>query len=199
MFAQLVLTAVCFAASPLEEPASTATGDAERSSVESVDVQYCRAQLQLAETNLQRLRKMNRRVPRTVPSTLIAERQDDVATAQVRLRQAEAGARGNEFSAWLRRARADFSEAETTWKKALAVNRRSAGTIDAIDVKRFRLRAEVYRLQYRRGLALADAPREAQLGWRVELLANELERVKQDATRIAPAARYYYYSFPAWW
>ena len=197
MFAPIALTLVCLAAPPADKAPPKAAADTP--SAETLDVEYCRAQLRLAKANLSRLEQINKKVPRTVPAVLVAERREDVATAQVRLQQAEAGSKGNEFYGWLRRARADLSEAETNWKKAVAANRRAPDTFEAVDVERYRLRAEVYRLQYKRGLALVDAPHEAQLAWRVELLTNELERVKEEATRVMPAARNYYYTFPAWW
>ena len=166
---------------------------------ESVELQYCRAQLKLAEANLARLEQLNKRVARTVPASLIAERQQQVAIARVRLQQAEAGEAGDDFTVWLRRAKADQAEAATRWQQAVAVNQRAAKTIDARDVERYQLRAEVCRLQYERGRELVDAPRDEQLAWRVELLTNELDWVRDEATRIMPSARYYYYSFPGWW
>jgi hypothetical protein len=183
------LTAACLAAAPA--PAAAAA--------ESVELQYCRAQLKLAEANLARLEQLNKRVARTVPASLIAERQQQVAVARVRLQQAGAGQAGDDFAVWLRRAKADQAEAATRWQQAVAVNQRAANTIDARDVERYQLRAEVCRLQYERGRELVDALRDDQLAWRVELLTNELDWVRDEATRIMPSARYYYYSFPGWW
>jgi hypothetical protein len=186
---------------PLAAPAgeSAVPKVVEKPADEPLDVRYCRAQLELAEANLARLDSLNRKIPRSVPESIVVEYKHDVAAARVRLERAQAGAGQDEFAAWLRRAKGDYDEAASRWKIAVAVTRQSRTAFDPQDVERFRLRAEVYRLQYERGLALAEAPREAQLEWRVELLANELERVKEDATRITPAARYYYYSFPFWW
>ncbi|MEX2113711.1 MAG: hypothetical protein WD845_11025 [Pirellulales bacterium] len=193
MYALLVCLVTCFAAGEFATPAPA---DA---AAESVELRYCRAQLQLAEANLARLEQMNQKVARTVPVSLLAERKQQVAVARLRLQQAEAGEAGNPFAVWLRRAKANQSEAAMRWQQAVAVNQRAANTIDPRDVGRYRLRAEVCRLQFERGQELAGASRAAQLEWRVELLTNELDWVRDEATRIMPSARYYYYSFPGWW
>jgi hypothetical protein len=200
MFRLILVAAVCFAIKLPAEPAVPAADAQPNAADESLDVRYCRAQLQLAEANLQRVQRVNRRVPRTIPASVVAEQQHDVETARMRLRQAEAGGLEDEFAVWLDRAGADYKEAQARWRSAVAANQRSTGTFDDAEVERFRLRGEVYRLQYARGQALAKAPRDEQVAWRIELLTNELERVKEDAIRIAPVARsYHYYYYPIWW
>jgi hypothetical protein len=193
MYALLVCVATCWAVGDGEPPAPA------EAAKESVELRYCRAQLRLAEANLTRLVRMNEKVPRTVPTSLVIERQQQVAVARLRLQRAEAGDAGGDFAAWLRRAKAEQVEAATRWQQAVAVNQRAADTIDPQDVERYRLRAEVCRLQYERGKELANGSRGAQLEWRVELLSNQLDWVEEEATRIMPSARYYYYSFPGWW
>ncbi|MGD9719869.1 MAG: hypothetical protein AB7O59_01480 [Pirellulales bacterium] len=200
MLAELLLLVV--SATPAQAPAAAAervATPAPTAANESLEVRYCRAQLQLAEANLERLLRMNRKLARSVPDSIVVERRHDVETARLRLEQALDGDRGDAFSAWISRAHDDFAAADTRWKKAVAVNGRSPGTIDPLDVERYRLRAEVFRLQHEQGQALAAAPPDQQLAWRVELLTNELEILREEAQRIVPAARFYYYAFPHWW
>jgi hypothetical protein len=190
----MYVLAMCLAAAWLAaEPAPASAAK------QSVELQYSRAQLKLAEANLARLEQLNKKVARTVPASVIAERQQQVDVARVRLQQVEAGEAGDDFTVWLRRAKANQAEAATRWQQAVAVNQRAANTIDTRDVERYQLRAEVCRWQYERGRELARAPHEQQLAWRVELLTNELDWVRDEATRIMPSARYYYYSYPGWW
>ncbi len=205
MFLRLCYCSViCLAIEKMPQSEVSTTNPPGRRATESIDVDYCRAQLQLAEADLKRVRSTNQRLPRTVPASVVAEFERDVDIARWRLGQAETGAAGDEFSVWLRSARADLARAESEWNSAVAVNQRSKGTIDAMDVERYRLRKEVYRLQYARGLALVEAPHDAQLGWRIELVTNELKRVKEDTTRRASGARYYnnnynyFYYYPYW-
>jgi hypothetical protein len=72
---------------------------------EGVEVRYARAQLQLAETNLKRLEQSNKRMPRSVPSSVVADYQHDVQVAKTRLEQAVAGQVASDFHVLARPAR----------------------------------------------------------------------------------------------
>ena len=67
----------------------------------------------------------------------------------------------------------------------MAANQRAPGSFEALDIERFRLRAEVTRLQLERGQLLAHASREAQLAWQLELVNNEVQKLKEES-RTAP-------------
>ena len=161
---------------------------------ESVEVRYARAQLQLAEANLQRIEESNKRVARSVPASVVAEYRYDVEVAKARLAQVTGGKAGGEFQVWLRRAEAEQESAETSWQSASAANQRVPGTFAALDIERFRLRAEVARLQFERGRTLVDAGREAQLAWQVDLLDNQVQRLKEEAGRATSFVGFY----PVW-
>jgi len=161
---------------------------------ESVEVRYARAQMQLAEANLNRVEQSNKRLARSVPSSVVAEYQYDVQVAKTRLEQATAGRAASEFQVWLQRAEAERRTAESTWKNATAVNGRVPGTFEPLDIERFRLRAEVAKLQLERGQALADFGREAQLQWEVDMLDNQVQRLKEESSRATPFIGIY----PSW-
>jgi hypothetical protein len=189
MHAELVLVVIiCW---QVQQPQASSRGDATS---ESVDVRYARAQLQLAEANLKRLEKSNERMPRSVPSSVVAEYQYDVQVAKSRLERATAGRAASEFGVWLQRADAERRTAETAWKSALAANARAPGTFQPLDVERFQLRTEVARLQLERGRALVDAGREAQLQWQIELLENQHQRLKEETSRATSFIGFY----PVW-
>jgi hypothetical protein len=116
-----------------------------------VEVRYARAQVQLAEANLQRVEQSNKRLAGSVPSSVVAEYQHDVQVAKTRLEEASAGRDGSEFQGWLKRAEVEQKATEATWKNAKAVNDRAPGTYDPLDIERFRLRADVAKLQLERG------------------------------------------------
>jgi hypothetical protein len=158
-------------------------------------VRYAKAQLELAEANLTRVQQSNKRLARTVPSSVVAEYQHDVRVAKARLEQATQGRSASEFQVWLRRAEAERSAAETTWKNAMAVNRRVPGTFVPLDMERFRLRAEVAKLQLERGQSLVDSGREAQLQWVIDMLDNQVQRLKEESSRETPFIGLY----PSWW
>jgi hypothetical protein len=161
---------------------------------EGLEVRYARARLQLAEANLARIEQMNRKLKRTVPESVVTDFRDELEVTREQFRQASQGDPQGEFAVWLRRAESSVRSARQRWRDAVAANQRVQDTIPAIDVERFRLRAEVARLQFDRGRKLAAASRDAQLAWQVELLNDELELLKEETTRIAPFVRYY----PIW-
>jgi hypothetical protein len=190
MFTIMLLTAAALMGQQVQLPPPS-----KSAAPESVEVRYARAQLQLAEANLSRVQQSNQQVERTVPSSIVAEYQDDVRVAKTRLQQVTTGAPANQFQVWLERAAAERRAAETAWKNATAVNRSAANTFAAIDVERYRLRAEVAVLQLERGQLLASAARDAQLQWQADLLDNQVQRLKEE-TR--DAAQFIGLN-PRWW
>lgn len=189
MHCELLLTAALLAAgqSPLPAPRDAAAE-------ESLELRYARVRFELAEANLKRVEQMNKKLDRTVPSSVVADFKNDLAEAELQFRQATKEAPVDPLAVWLRRAESAFQSATTRWKNAVAANRRVPDTIPALDVDRFRLRAEVAELQWQRGKKLAGAPREQQLAWQVDLLNDEMELLKEETTRVAPFVRYY----PIW-
>jgi len=160
---------------------------------ESVEVRYARAQVQLAQANLDRAEQSNKRVAGLVPGSVVAEYQHDAEVAKRRLAQAAAGGAASDFQVWLQRAEAERSAAKTTWENATAVNGRVAGTYAPLDIERLRLRAEVAKLQVERGQSLVDASRETQLQWEIDLLDNQVQRLKEESLRAAPFIDIYPY------
>lgn len=189
MFSAMLLTAVSLLGQQMQLPAPSKPAE------ESVEVRYARAQLQLAEANLGRVEQSNKEVERTVPSSVVAEYQDDVRVAKTRLQKATAGEPANGFQTWLARGEAERRAAETAWKNATTVNQRAAGTFAPLDVERFRLRAEVAKLQLERGQSLANAGQEAQLQWQSDLLDNQVQRLKDEMRDSAQ----YNGLYPRWW
>jgi hypothetical protein len=161
---------------------------------ESIEVRYARAQMQLAEANLQRVEQSNKRVARSVPSSVVAEYQHDFKAAKTRLEHATAGRGAGEFQVWLQRAAAEQNMAEMAWKNAMAVNLDVPGTFDPLDIERFRLRVEVAKLQLERGQAMVDSDLVAQLQWEINLLDNQVQRLKEESRRATPSIR----SYPSW-
>jgi hypothetical protein len=188
MYTELLIIVACLG----QVPQTPAPGDTR---TEGIEVRYARAQVRLAEANLNRVEQSNKRVAGSVPSSVVAEYQHDVEVAKTRLEQATVGQATGEFQAWLRRAEAESKAAETAWKNAASVNRRLPKTFGPLDLERLRLRAEVARLQLERGQALVDASREAQLQWEIDMLDNQVQRLKAESRRATSSIGYY----PHWW
>ena len=160
---------------------------------ESLEMRYARSRLKLAQANLDRVEQMNRKLDRTVPSSVVSDFKREVGEAELQFQQATTEKRDG-FDIWLRRAENAFRSATTRWQNAQTANKQVKDTIPALDVERFRLRAEVAQLQWERGKAIAMAPREVQLAWQVELLGDEVELLREESSRVAPFVRYY----PIW-
>jgi multidrug resistance efflux pump len=167
----------------------------QKPAAENVEIRYARAQLQLAETNLKRVDESNKRMERSVPSSVVAEYRYDIEIAKMRLQQTTSRAAMGEFSIWLQRAEAERKTAETTWKNATIVNSRAAGTFAPLDIERYRLRAEVAKLQLERGQSLTNSSRETQLQWELDVLINQVQRLQEESRQQAPWTGY----FPYWW
>jgi hypothetical protein len=182
MYAEILITAGywCLLAPLSETPAPNDTIS------ESIDLRYARAQMQLAETNLNRVEQSNKRVADSVPSSVVAEYQHDVQVAKTRLEEAVAGRAAGDFQVWLQRTEAERRTAETAWKDATAANISVPGTFGPLDIERFRLGAEVAKLQLERGQALVDSSREDQLQWEIGVLDNQIQRLTEGSRQSAP-------------
>jgi hypothetical protein len=161
----------------------------------NLPLQYARARLELAEANLNRVEELNRRRERSVAPTVVAELHAEVDEARLQVERASQAEAGGEFDVWLRRAEGELASATSRWKKALQGNQRLKGAFEPLDVERYRLRAEVARLQLARGRSLVGASRGAQLEWQVELLNNEIDRLKEELMHTPATVRYY----PIYW
>lgn len=192
MHVQLVTAIIVLLIAQASPPARPAPSDVAD---ESVELRYARTQLQLAEANLKRVQQINSRLARSVPVSVVAEFEESVAVAKTKMRLAEAGNDKDGFQVWLRRAEVAWKSADTTWKNSAAVNKRAPGTFEALDIERFRLRAELTRLQFERGQLLTRASHESQVQWQLDGLNYEVERLKEESSRVAPFVRYY----PRWW
>jgi DNA repair exonuclease SbcCD ATPase subunit len=167
----------------------------EAGTEQSLEVRYAQAQLRLAEVNLKRVERMNQRVPRSVPGDMVAEYREDVEVAKLRLENLASGKGENDFQVWLRRAEEAAQSAEARLRSGMAVNQRAPGTLDALELERLRLRAELARLRLARGQALADQPRETQVQWQLDYLSDEVQRLNQEVLRGPGTTR----PNPFWW
>jgi hypothetical protein len=110
--------------------------------------------------------------------------------AKARLEQATSGQAANEFQVWLRRAAAEQKSAETAFSSATAANKSAPGTFAALDIERFRLRAAVAKVQLERGAALANAGHEIQMQWQIDLLDNQVQRLKEESRQSIANVEY---------
>jgi hypothetical protein len=152
---------------------------------DSIEVRFARAQLQLAEVSLKQVRQMNQRATGAVPQNAVAQYEQDVEVAKALVQAADhrPGQQEDLFPVWLRRAEAEATSAETQWRSAAAANRRAPGAYADLEVERLHLRADVARLRFEHGQALADKSAEVRLQWQLGVLADDVERLKDEVFR----------------
>jgi len=167
------------------------SGPGPESTETSLDVQFSKAQLRVAELNLQKLKRTNQRLARTVPADVVGEYQQDVEIARLQLQAAESGNAAEAFAVWLRRAAANETAASAQWKSATAANQGVSNAVDPLDVERLAARMQLAKLQLARGQRLAASTPEAQMQWEMSLLVDDVQRLKEELLRGEPAARVY--------
>ena len=182
-----VLLASVVGAAPEDKAAENKEGRVDL----HLEVAYAEAQFKLAELSLKKLELTNQRFPRTVSSSVIADYAEDLAIAKAQLDSARRGADADLFLGWVRRVESNMKTAEASLASARTANQRQPGTVDPLDVQRLVLRVEIAKLQLDRGKLLANAPLDQKLEWQVQVLNDEVARLKEQTSRIAPQTRVY--------
>jgi hypothetical protein len=159
---------------------------------DNLELQYAQARLALAEANLKKMESINAKVRGAVAGTVVDDYRDDITVANKGLEEVPRGG-PDSFAVWLSAAEAKWRSAVVMWRTAAAANDRQPNTVDALNIERMRLRAEVYRLDLERGRAAASRSHEDQLQWRVSVLSDEIERLNERVFR--PQNRAYPYWF----
>jgi hypothetical protein len=156
-----------------------------------IELAYAEAQYKLAEVSLKKLELTNQRFARTVSAAVIADYAEDLAIAKAQLDSARQGTDADLFQGWIRRVESNLKTTRANHQSALTVNQRQPGTVDPLDVERLRLRVEINQMQLERGKLLANAPIEQKLEWQVQVLNDEVARLKEQTSRVAPQTRVY--------
>ncbi len=152
---------------------------ADKANGENLDAQFAQTQIALADVNLKRALASNKKVPNTVSDETLSNYRQELEAAKARLQLLQQGGSDMQFKDCLRTAQSAASNAEAQWHAADNANKRLAGTIDPLDVERFRLQFELARLELQRGEALANGTAEAKLEWEVGRLHYELEQLRE--------------------
>lgn len=168
-----------------------APADTQEKSPRNLELAYAEAQFKLAETSLKKLELTNQRFPKTVSASVIADYAEDLAIAKAQLESARQGTDADLFLGWVRRVESNLKTAEASYSSAQVANKRQPGTVDPLDVERLRLRVDINRLQLERGKMLAGASIDQKLEWQVQVLNDEVARLKEQTSRIAPQTRVY--------
>jgi hypothetical protein len=141
-------------------------------------MQAAKLNLQLAEMNLERMNRQNRRVPGTVIQGLIDMFAQEVELARAELSIFEKNAGGSPYLAMVERMRLAVRFSKARADRALAMFEKAPEIMSRTDVERMRNMARIADLQLQRGLALEKASAGDQLQWQLEVYGDELDRVR---------------------
>jgi hypothetical protein len=165
-----------------QNPATPAPGTstpAAQGSEASLTVQLARAEVRLAELNLARMKQMNERVPNTIIAGMVEQFEEEVARARMELSVAEKSPGGDPYLVAVARLELSLRAAESRARRALATHQKAPTVVTREDVERARQIAVITDLQLSRGKALADASREDKMQWQLEVVSDDLDRVRK--------------------
>jgi hypothetical protein len=163
----------------LGQTAGSADPKDEKNETDSLALQWAKAQLKLAEMNLQRVQELNKKIPGTLIGSMVREFSEVVEQARTELKIVERAPDGDPFRACVERVKLELRAAENRAQRALETHEKAPDVVTKSDVERMRLIAIVTDLQLQRGLKLQDASPQEQLQWQLEVIGYELGRVKQ--------------------
>jgi hypothetical protein len=167
------------------------TTDKEKSGAarsHDLDVRYAEVLQQIAEVNLRKALDTNRQVPGTISDPDVQRLREQLRLAQQdteKLKQASST--GNDDRLREAKARANLAEAEL--RKARQANRRTSGTVPAIEMERLQLEHQAAQLNVARQQAASDVPSAlAEMREQIQELRGEVARLRRELTRVGRTA-----------
>lgn len=183
---QRILVVSCLIAltSGLAYRAGTAAQPAKANDKDSLAVRYAQAQLRLAELTLQKAQSLNQKMANTITPAMVSVFTDDVEFAKSQLQAVKSTGKLDSYQGLLRRAELGLRSAEQSLKKLTEADKLVPGTFDASDIERLKLNVELAKVRLERGKTLANADPQAKLQWQVELLNDDVARLKEQQAMI---------------
>ena len=155
-------------------------------------VVYARLKLELAEVKLKSAKTRNEQIPGAVAGDVVVQLRDNVELARQDLSQAQAAGMGDSFGSDLRRARVEAKAADSSWRNAVKAAKRAPRLFSPLNIQLLELRAEIARINYEQGRAVAQASSEVKLRWQLRFLQDRVERLQDEVSRESrPAARWH--------
>lgn len=168
----------CLAAILALGTAASAAQEVDQTRLKELAVQCARAKLKLAEMNLARAQELNSKVPGTLISGMMDQFKKEVQQARVDLKIAQDATANDTFQTSIEHVRLALEAAKERAKIGLQTHKKAPTVVTKGDVERMRLFAVIIELQLQRGEALRSAPTEQKLDWVLEVLNDDLQRVR---------------------
>ncbi len=157
---------------------TAAQDDKNEQAPDKLAVQCAEANLKLAQMNFERMQQLNQKVRGTLIAGMVDQFREEVELAQQQLDVAKKTPGGDPYLATVERMRLALRSAEARAKRALDTHEQAPDIVSKDDVERMRQIAVIADLQLQRGLALKSATPQQQLQWQLEVLGNEIDRVR---------------------
>ncbi len=162
----------------LGRTAGSAAEEDDNDKLKSLAVACAQAKLKLAEMNLARARELNQKVAGTLIGGMMDQFVKEVTLAKVDLDIAQKSTDNDAFQANIERVKLAAASAKERAKVGLLTHERAPMVVTKGDVERMRLFAVIVDLQLQRGEALANASAAKKLDWQLEMIGDDLERIR---------------------
>ena len=162
----------------LGRTAGSAVEKDDDAKLKSLAVACTQAKLKLAEMNLARARQLNQKVPGTLIGGMMNQFVKEVTLAKVDLEIANKSNASDAFRASIERVKLARASAKERAAGGLRTHERAPTVVTKGAVERTRRFAVIVDLQLQRGQALANASAEKKLDWQLEMIGDDLERIR---------------------
>ena len=171
-------------ATPWPFPAPFVASQEEKPSVGLLE-QYAKAQLRLAEVDLQRVEEYNARVPHTFPTLYVEELRSNLETAREQVKFVQANGEQDLVQLQLRGLATSARMAQNDFNQAKEVNRTMPGAIRQVDLDKLRADADLATLR----LKLAEESSKSgspidMMHWHMERLSSEVQALQRRVDEL---------------
>lgn len=156
---------------------------------ESLDLQYANAYLELAKAELAIFQNANRNVPGTVSADEISMRQENVQAFEQLVQDVKDGKGFDRMAVLVMLAKHDIHRAQSDIQRARMVNQQAPGTFGEDRIEKMQALEELSKLNYETGKQAMGASEAEQLRWRVSVLEDEMNQLRDQVGQIGSSRR----------
>lgn len=156
---------------------------------ESLEMQYANAYLQLAKAELAIFQNANSSVPGTVSADEISMRQENVQSFEQMVQNVKDGKGFDRMEVLVQMVKHDIHRAQQAIQRANMVNQQAPGTFGQDRIEKMQALEEISKLNYESGKEAMSASEADQLRWRVSLLEDEMDQLRDQVGQIGSSRR----------
>jgi hypothetical protein len=157
---------------------------ADPTAKESLDVQYARTFLKLAQLELQRAQDTNRTIPGTFTGTAVDALRQTVTLAEAQLASA-LNPQANKPAVFLVNAENNVRAAEENYKRLEAIDRQRPGTISPLALERSQLTFQLAQIALEKARAVDPMNHQAFLQWQIDRLREEVVSLRNRVAQLS--------------